>query len=157
TNFGATQGTSTVTFNGTTATPTSWSATSIVAPVPAGATTGPVAVTVGGVPSNGANFTVTAASSITLIQHASVDAGGTSAPLAFPTSNTAGNFIAVVVRAFMTNQTITVTDSRGNTYVRAVQFNNGSDDTVAMYYAQNIGAGANTVTVALSISASLRF
>src|SRR5262249_57376192 len=53
TNFGATQGTSTVKFNGTTATPTSWSATSIVAPVPAGATTGNVTVTGGGVASNG--------------------------------------------------------------------------------------------------------
>ena len=53
TNFGATQGTSTVTFNGTTATPTSWSATSIVVPVPAGATTGNVVVTVGGLASNG--------------------------------------------------------------------------------------------------------
>ena len=58
-NFGATQGTSTVKFNGTTATPTSWTATSIVAPVPAGATTGNVLVTVGGVISNGVNFTVT--------------------------------------------------------------------------------------------------
>ena len=59
-NFGAMQGTSTVRFNGTTATPTSWSATSISAPVPAGATTGSVVVTVGGVASNGVNFTVTA-------------------------------------------------------------------------------------------------
>src|SRR5467141_1609296 len=59
-NFGAMQGTSTVKFNGTTATPTSWSATSISAPVPAGATTGSVVVTVGGVASNGVNFTVTA-------------------------------------------------------------------------------------------------
>src|SRR5439155_272252 len=58
TNFGATQGTSTVKFNGTTATPTSWSATSIVAPVPAGATTGNVVVTVGGVASSGDPFTV---------------------------------------------------------------------------------------------------
>ena len=58
TNFGATQGTSTVTFNGTAATPTSWSATSIVAPVPAGATSGNVVVTVGGVASNGVAFTV---------------------------------------------------------------------------------------------------
>ena len=57
-NFGATQGSSTVTFNGTTATPTSWSTTSIVAPVPAGATTGNVVVTVGGVASNGMTFTV---------------------------------------------------------------------------------------------------
>src|SRR6202453_3222728 len=58
TNFGATQGTSTVTFNGTAATPTSWSPTSIAAPVPAGATTGNVVVTVGGLASNGVNFTV---------------------------------------------------------------------------------------------------
>jgi len=59
TNFGATRGTSTVTFNGTLATPASWSATSIVVPVPAGATTGPVVVTVGGQTSNGVAYTVT--------------------------------------------------------------------------------------------------
>ncbi len=59
TNFGATQGTSTVTFNGTAGVPTSWSATVIVVPVPSGATTGNVVVTVGGVASNGVMFTVT--------------------------------------------------------------------------------------------------
>ncbi|HKT48567.1 MAG TPA: Ig-like domain-containing protein, partial [Candidatus Acidoferrales bacterium] len=62
-NFGATQGTSTVKFNGTTASVTSWSAASIVATVPAGASTGSVVVTVGGVASNGVNFTVTTTSS----------------------------------------------------------------------------------------------
>src|SRR5260370_37949701 len=45
TNFGASQGSSTVSFNGTPATPTSWSATSIVGAVPAGATTGREVVT----------------------------------------------------------------------------------------------------------------
>src|SRR4029077_16837257 len=58
-NFGATQGTSSVQFNGTAATPTSWSASSIAVPVPVGATSGPVVVTVGGVASNGMTFTVT--------------------------------------------------------------------------------------------------
>jgi IPT/TIG domain-containing protein len=58
TTFGAMQGSSTVTFNGTAATPTGWTATSIVAPVPSGATTGNVVVTVGGVASNGVSFTV---------------------------------------------------------------------------------------------------
>ncbi len=58
TNFGVMQGTSAVTFNGTAATPTSWSATSIVAPVPNGATSGSVVVTVGGMASNGVAFTV---------------------------------------------------------------------------------------------------
>jgi IPT/TIG domain len=58
TNFGATQGTSTVTFNGTSATPTSWSASSITIPVPQGATTGNVVITVDGVASPGVAFTV---------------------------------------------------------------------------------------------------
>jgi hypothetical protein len=57
-NFGATQVTSTVTFNGTAATAASWSAASITATVPSGATTGNVVVTVGGVASNGVGFTV---------------------------------------------------------------------------------------------------
>ena len=61
TGFGSTQGSSTVSFNGTTGTPcgTCWSATSISALVPTGATTGNVVVTVGGVASNGVGFTVT--------------------------------------------------------------------------------------------------
>jgi hypothetical protein len=59
-NFGAAQGANAVKFNGTTATPTSWSATSIATKVPAGATTGNVVVTVGGAPSNGVSFTVQA-------------------------------------------------------------------------------------------------
>jgi hypothetical protein len=58
TNFGGTQATSTVTFNGTAATPTGWSATSIVVSVPDGATTGNVVVTVNAVASNGVPFTV---------------------------------------------------------------------------------------------------
>lgn len=57
-NFGSTRGTSTVKFNGTTSTPSTWSATSIKVPVPAGATTGNVVVTVSGVASNGKAFTV---------------------------------------------------------------------------------------------------
>ena len=57
--FGATQDTSTVTFNGTAATPTSWSDTSIAVPVPAGATNGNVVVTVSGIASNGVLFTFT--------------------------------------------------------------------------------------------------
>lgn len=57
-NFGNSQGSSTVTFNGVIATPTSWSKTRIVTTVPTNATTGLVKVTVGGTSSNGVNFTV---------------------------------------------------------------------------------------------------
>ena len=69
TNFGATQGT--LKFNGTTATPTSWSSTSIVAPVPVGATTGPMVVTVNGAASNGVTFTVIPPPSISAVTPAS--------------------------------------------------------------------------------------
>ena len=57
-NFGTTQGTSTVTFNGVTAAPGSWADASILVPVPSGATTGPVVVTARGSASNGPTFTV---------------------------------------------------------------------------------------------------
>ena len=65
TNFGSAQSTSTVTFNGTVATVTSWSATSIATSVPTGATTGNVVVTVNGVASKGVAFTVTGVSAQT--------------------------------------------------------------------------------------------
>ncbi len=70
-NFGATQGTSKVAFNGTTATVTSWSATSIVVTVPTGATTGNVVVTVLGTASNGSAFTIILPPSITSLSQLS--------------------------------------------------------------------------------------
>jgi len=73
--FGTTQGTSMVKFNGVTATPASWSDTSVVAPVPAGATTGSVVVTVGGTSSRGVTFTVTP--KITVLSPASGPLGTT--------------------------------------------------------------------------------
>ena len=82
TSFGAVQGTSTVTFNGTAATPTSWSDTSITVTVPEGAATGEVVVTVGGEASNGVSFTVTPAiselSPVAGPEGASVEITGTS-------------------------------------------------------------------------------
>ena len=79
--FGATQGMSTVTFNGIAATATSWSADTIEVSVPSGATTGNVVVTVSGTASNGVSFTVDPAPSITSL---SVTSGvvGTSVTIA---------------------------------------------------------------------------
>ena len=57
-NFATTQGTSTLSFNGLAATPTTWSDKNIVVAVPTFAITGPVVVTVNGVASNGVIFTV---------------------------------------------------------------------------------------------------
>jgi len=63
--FGTTQGSSTVTFNGVQATPSSWSAGNIILSVPAGATSGNVVINVAGTTSNGANFTLIPPPSIT--------------------------------------------------------------------------------------------
>src|SRR5439155_17408394 len=91
TGFGATKGTSTVTFNGVAATPATWSATSIAVPVPAGATTGNVVVTVGGLASNGSAFTVTVAPTITSLSP-------TSAPVATPITIAGSGFGATIGR-----------------------------------------------------------
>ncbi len=163
TNFGSTQGTSTVTFNGTSGTPASWSATSIVVLVPSGSTSGDVLVTVGGVASNRVNFTVLPATpGIALVQRASQDAGvTTTASVAFNVANTAGNLIAVCIRAGRSGQAFTVSDSNGNAYRQGVQFNVTADapngDTLGIFYAENVNGGADTITVSDTIRGTLRF
>jgi len=59
TNFGTSQGTSTISLNGTNAVPTSWSSTSIAVLVPAGASSGAFSVSVGGQNATSPTFTVT--------------------------------------------------------------------------------------------------
>ena len=50
-----------------------------------------------------------------------------------------------------TNQTVTVTDSAGNTYVDAVSQSNQSDNhQLHLFYAANIAAGPTTVTATFS-------
>ncbi len=100
------------------------------------------------------------ASMITLMQHVGKDAGvTTSSTLAFPANNTAGNWIGVFIRAGQRGQTFNVTDTRGNTYRSALQMNQTVDvATVALYYAENVAGGSNTVTVTDSVTGgTLRF
>jgi RHS repeat-associated protein len=59
TSFGATQGTSTISLNGTTAPVVSWSATAISTTVPSGSSSGTFTVTVGTSSANSSTFTVT--------------------------------------------------------------------------------------------------
>ncbi|MFZ0431154.1 MAG: kelch repeat-containing protein, partial [Candidatus Acidiferrales bacterium] len=75
TGFQASQGSSTLTFNGVTATPTNWNNTQIKALVPTGATTGSVVETVDGLDSNGVSFTVKPTPSITSASPMSGSAG----------------------------------------------------------------------------------
>jgi hypothetical protein len=99
-----------------------------------------------------------ASSTVTLAQNNGVDAGTvTSSSLAFPSNNTAGNWIGVAIRSGANPQTLTVSDSRGSVYRQATQFVQTTDGpTDAIYYAENIAAGANTVTVSQTTSATLR-
>jgi RHS repeat-associated protein len=59
TGFGATQGSSMVSFNGTNAAVMNWTATSVAAIVPSGASSGPISVKVNGQAGNSSSFTVT--------------------------------------------------------------------------------------------------
>jgi len=98
---------------------------------------------------------------ITLVQHVSKDAGmATSTSLSFPANNTAGNWIAIAIRAGHSGQTFTVKDSRGNTYHQAAQFNVTVDapngHTLGLFFAENIAGGANQITVSDTISGTLR-
>jgi IPT/TIG domain-containing protein len=129
TNFGATQGTSTVTFNGIASKPTSWSPTSIASPVPAGATTGNVVITVGGQASNAVSFTVTAAGlSITGLN---------------PTSGTVGTSVTITGANFGTTQ--------GSSTVTF----NGTAATVTSWSATSIATivptGATTGNVVITV------
>jgi hypothetical protein len=87
TNFGATQDKSTVTFNGKAAQVTKWTANSIVAKVPAAATTGDVVVTVSGTASGGVQFTVGPASTAPQIAALSPPLGSANASVTIIGSN----------------------------------------------------------------------
>ena len=65
----------------------------------------------------------------------------------------------MVVRGGMSSsQVFTVTDSNGNTYRKAAQIGfNATAVTLAIYYAENIHGGTNTVTVSDTVSGPFRF
>ncbi|HEV7219537.1 MAG TPA: FG-GAP-like repeat-containing protein, partial [Terriglobales bacterium] len=123
--FGAAQGSSTVKFNGVTATPTSWTSSSIVVPVPPGALAGPVTVTVAGIQSAGAMFVP-------------VSSGG---PYAY--SLAAGNFgntlspgLAIVNRCLSTTNcssgSVGIMLGNGNgTFKPAVTYSSGGIESLA--------------------------
>jgi uncharacterized membrane protein (UPF0136 family) len=143
TNFGSTQGTSTIKFNGTTATVTSgnWTPTKITTTVPTGATTGNVVATVGGVSSNGVNYQVSP-----FLQAGTVNQTGSTSltySCTFPQATQAGNTLILAGR-FGIPATWTVNDSQGNPWVPVV------NSTVGLWYAPNSKAGTNTVTITYS-------
>ena len=154
TNFGATQGFNRITFNGTAGIPSSWNATSIVVAVPAGAATGNVVVTVGGVPSNAVSFVVIG---FVQVNSAVSQIPQTTVTATYTKAQSSGNLNVVVVGwNDSTTQVNSVIDSQGNPYVVAVGPTVQSGAlTQLMYYANNItGAPANGNTVTVTFSAA---
>lgn len=144
-NFGNSQGNSTVIFNGTVATPTNWNPGSIVVPAPSGATSGNVVVTVGGTTSNGVRFAIPPGPPAVVQSNSGFATGGTNPSVKFLSNNTAGNLLWVAVGS---DATITApTDTLGNTYTLAVSVTGAQGSgNAAIYYAAPSRAGANTVT-----------
>lgn len=78
--MGASQGVATVTFNGTTATASVWTATSLTVTVPVGTTTGSVIVSRGDLVSNSLTFTVTTGGVVNPINASRLPCGSATVP-----------------------------------------------------------------------------
>jgi glucose/arabinose dehydrogenase/chitodextrinase len=81
---------------------------------------------------------------------------GTTNALAFTSANTAGNLVVAYV-VWSNTSTVTVTDSRGNTYAAAqapTRWGSGSTWSAQVFYAKNVAGGANTVTATFGSSVS---
>ena len=160
TNFGSAQGSSTVTFNGTAATVTSWSASSLVTSVPTGATTGNVVVTVGGVASNGVNFTVTpsgGSSTFTIVQQVGVQNCAGSTTCSIKIAATGSNHLLVMTAGSASGTPSFVTGVSGGgtwTVPTGCQISNGDWGSVNCAYALSSTSGATTITLTLSNSNS---
>jgi hypothetical protein len=138
------------------------SATSITATTPAHAA-GAVNVVVtntdtqSGTLTNGYTYTAsTGGGPIVFVQvkAATPPTASASVPVAYTAAQTAGNLNVVVVGWNDTTSTVTgVTDTRGNTYTLAVGPTTGTALRQSIYYAKNIAAGTNTVTVTFNQAA----
>ena len=77
---------------------------------------------------------------------ASESTSGTQSSVAFSSANSAGNLIVVYV-VWSNSSTVTVSDTRGNTYASAAPAVRWKSNTWSsqVFYAKNIAGGANTV------------
>ena len=138
------------------------SSTSITATAPAHVA-GTVSVVVSnsdaqnGTLNNAYTYTGAGGGAISFVQvnAATPQAASASVAVTYAASQTAGNLNVVAVGWNDTTSTVnTVTDSRGNTYALAIGPTSGTGLRQSIYYAKNIAAGANTVTVTFSKAAA---
>jgi hypothetical protein len=153
----------TVTFGGTAATSvTVTSSGTITATTPAHAA-GTVDVVVtnsdgqNGKLTAGYTYTATTSGAINFVQqkYTTSNPSASSVKATYAAAQTAGNLNIVVVGWNDTRAAVSsVTDSRGNSYIRAVGPTAGTALTQSIYYARNIVAGSNTVTVTFNQTAA---
>jgi hypothetical protein len=107
--------------------------------------------------SGGYTYTSASGGAVSFVQvnYKTSNPSGSSLVVPYPAAQTAGNLNIVVVGWNDTTSTVSsITDTRGNTYTRAVGPTAGSALTETIYYAKNIAAGSNTVTVTFSKTAA---
>ena len=88
-------------------------------------------------------------------QNSKTSTSASSMATAYPSAQTAGNLNIVVVGWNDTSSGVSsITDTNGNTYARAIGPTAGTALTQSIYFAKNIAAGNNTVTVTFNKAAS---
>ena len=91
------------------------------------------------------------------VQSAQLNTSGTSAALAYVSNNTVNNLLLLAVRVGSASDILTsVTDSAGNTWTLAKKQTFSGDHFFYVYYMGACLAGANTVTVSVSSSVTIR-
>ena len=86
---------------------------------------------------------------------AAVQASSSAVIVAYPATQTVGDLNVVAVGwGDTTSSEGSVTDSKGNTYTRAVGPTTTTGLSQSVYYAKNIAAGSNTVTVTFNQAAA---
>jgi hypothetical protein len=88
------------------------------------------------------------------LNYAVPSAPSASVPVTYTLAQTAGNLNIVAVGWNDTTSTVsTISDTRGNTYTLAVGPTTGTGLRQSIYYAKNIAAGSNTITVTFNQAA----
>jgi RHS repeat-associated protein len=140
--FGTSQGSSTVTFNGVAATPTNWADTQISVPVPSGATSGSVVVTVNDVASNGFAFNVDATPIISSISPGS-GAAGTDLTITGTNLGDSADNIQVSFNSVF----VTATSQNENSVTVTVPANAATGSIPVSVYSNGYGSGTINFTV----------
>ena len=153
----------TVKLGGTTATNVTVTSSSTITATTSAHAAGTVDVVVtntdgqSGTLSGGYTYTSSTGGSIGFVQvnYKTSNPSGSTLAVAYPAAQTVGNLNIVVVGWNDTTAAVSsVTDSRGNTYTRAVGPTTGTALSQSIYYAKSIIAGSNTVTVVFNQTAA---